>query len=244
MAHREAAIDCARCDARGQGVFRDLDPESVRILTENRTPHRYARGQVLFHEGTPALGVYCIRSGRVKCYKAVPDGKFYILRIAEEGSVLGLESLVSSGSCVMTAAMLDDGWVCFIDRARVLDLLRRRPSAAIAIIDALGREVRVSYTERLDLAYSAVRSRMARLLSLLTETHGAPGDGGTIRIDLPLSREELAEMIGTAPETAIRLLSEFRRLDLIDLRGRSLTVRNRARLVEIGKVDAIPSEDA
>jgi CRP/FNR family transcriptional regulator len=221
--------------SREGGVFAGLNEDSLRFLAAHRSSHRYRKGQVLFHEGTPSLGLFCVQSGKVKCYKTQAEGKLYIIKIAESGEMLGLESLVSGASCSMTAEMLEDGSICFFDRITLLDLVRRNPTASLNLIDTLGREVRLSYSERTGLAYSAVRARMARLLALLTRTHGIPGGDG-IRIDLPLSREEFAEMIGTAPETAIRLLSEFRRQHLVRLDGKRIRVLDPERLLEMGRI--------
>lgn len=185
---------------------------------------------VLFYEGAPCREVFCIRSGKVKLYKTGLEGKQYILRIAGAGEIVGLETLMNGAPAHASAEMIDTGLVHRIDRRLVVDLLRRDPELALWVVESLTNKLRGSDDERLELAQAAVRERMAKLLSTLAADHGVRDVYG-VRIDLPLSREEMAGMIGTAQETVIRQLSEFKQDQLIRLDGRRITVLDPARLL-------------
>ena len=200
-------------------------------LDAAKHPHAYRRKQVLYYEGNPATGLFCIQSGSVKLYKTGPEGKVYILRIAASSGVLGLESLFTGSPWSATAEMLEDGTVCYVDRKTVLELVRQDPGVAVQVIQTLAHQLQTSESERVELAQSSVRERLARLLALLVQSHGISEDVGT-RIDLRLSREEMAEMIGTAQETAIRLLTELKQDGVIGLDGRVIVVRDIDRLIE------------
>lgn len=185
---------------------------------------------VLFYEGAPCREVFCIRSGKVKLYKTGLEGKQYILRIAGAGELVGLETMMNSAPAHATAEMIDTGVVHRIDRRTVCELLRRDSELALWVVELLSNKLRSSDDERLELAQAAVRERMAKLLSTLAADHGVRDVYG-VRIDLPLSREEMAGMIGTAQETVIRQLSEFKQDQLIRLDGRRITVLDPVRLL-------------
>jgi CRP-like cAMP-binding protein len=196
-----------------------------------RTTHRFRPGHLLYYERSPATGIFVIESGRAKVYKTGAAGKPYILRLAGPGEVLALEAIFNGGRLYSTAQMLARGVVHHIDSDRARELMHHDSRLAVLVAGQLASELSASNEERLELAQAAVRERMARLLTSLALSHGVPDELG-VRIDLRLSREELAEMIGTAQETAIRQLSDFKDSRLIHLRGRSITVLDLDRLAK------------
>jgi CRP/FNR family transcriptional regulator len=198
-------------------------------LDRGKVIHRYRKGQILHYEGNPAAGVDCIRAGRVKVYRSAPRDRQHILRIAEEGDVLGLESILTGDNHASTAEMIDEGTICHLDREAFLAALESNPAALRAVTDMLAEQLLRSEAERAELAGGSVRERMASTLLDLARRYGVQTKAG-VRIDLTLSREDLAEMIGTTPETAIRQLSEFRTEGIVATRGRSITIEDPARL--------------
>ncbi|UCF68651.1 MAG: Crp/Fnr family transcriptional regulator [Acidobacteriota bacterium] len=216
-------MECSTCQARGGGIFAGLGDAGLRLLEQIKFAHVYQRKQGLFYEGQPVAGVYCVRSGQVKVFKSTPEGKQYILRIAQEGDVLGLEALFSSAVHSCSAEVLVKGVICFVDRAKVTDLVHSQPLVARHVMETLSRRLQESDAERIELAERSVKERMARLFAVLAQSHGVE-EGDRVRIDLLLSREELAEMIGAAPESAMRALAEFKRERLIQARGREISI--------------------
>lgn len=190
----------------------------------------YRKKQSLFYEGALAAGVYVVRSGQVKVFKTGPEGKELILRIAKAGDLLGAESVLSGQTCTSTAEMLEDGEVAFTDKNSFLDKLRREPQMASDLMRSLASDLVASQEVCVELAQSSVRERMAKLLATLAQEHGSQVKKG-IRIQLSLSREEMADMIGTASETAMRLLKDFRDENLLEVHGREILVLDRNRLL-------------
>jgi len=218
-------------------LFNDLIAEHDGSLsTVNKLMRAYKRRQVLFYEGTQALGVYCVQSGQIKIYKTSAEGKQHIFKIAGSGSVLGLEWLFAGDQYGTTTEMLEDGSVCFIEKAKVLEMIGRNSKICRQVMESLALDLEASELERVELAQNSVRERMARLLSILSQSHGTPAAHNGIRISLPLSREEMAEMIGTAAETAMRLLKEFKDEHLVEVAGREIIILDRDRL---GKVASL-----
>jgi len=197
----------------------------------------YRKKQALYYEATPAAGVYTVRSGRVKIYKTGPEGKELILRIAGPGDVLGVESVLSGQSHASTAEMIEDGQVSFVDKAAFQEQIRHDPEMAANVMRVLASELVASQEERVDLAQSSVRERMAKLLATLAQRHGSPAKKG-IRIQLSLTREEMADMIGTASETAMRLLKDFREEHLLEVNGREIFVLDRNRLLRTAGMES------
>ncbi len=125
--------------------------------------------------------------------------------------------------------MLEDATICFLDKQTVLSMLRRHAGIALRILKTLGRDLRVAEQRTLDLIRKPVADRVAALLLDLQRAFGEPAPRG-IRLCIALTREEMAEMIGTTSETLIRTLSEFRARGLIDLAPHRITIRDPAGL--------------
>jgi CRP/FNR family transcriptional regulator len=223
---------CEGCTTRLQGVLRGLGPPALARLEQGRFVRRCREGQVLHYEGNPASGVECIRSGRVKVYRAGLRERPHILLIAEPGDVLGIESVVAGGNHASTAEMIEDGTVCHIERDVFLRALEADPPALRAVAELLAKQLLRSDADRVELAGGNVRERIAVMLLELVRRYGIP-QGTGLRIDLSLSREDLAEMVGAAPETAIRQLGELRREGIVATRGRSIVVEDLARLAHV-----------
>lgn len=222
---------CLQCPSRVTNIFCTLDRSTTDLISQRKTSREYRKKQVIFYESSPVTGVYCIQSGKVKVYKTGPEGKQHILFIGGPGDILGLESLFTGDQIPEAAEMIEDGVVCLIPREVMLDVIRKNSEMAMKILKILADQLVASEEERVDLAQSSVRERMARLLTHLAEDHGVNGKSG-VRITLPLSREEMADMVGTAAETAMRLLKEFKEDKLVEVHGREIVILNRQRLRE------------
>lgn len=229
MATPKTAVICSSCGAKKCNIFCDLAPELVGELNQIKKSHFYKKKQILCYEGNPATGIYCIESGRVKVFKTSPDGKQYINFLATTGDVLGMEGILLHDDYVATAEMLTDGIACYIEKQELMNILQRDFKTAYHLLEYLARRLKQADEERLELAQGAVRERFARLLAYLARHYGNETPQG-IEVELPLSREEMAEMIGSAAETAMRLLKEFREEELLMVKGRQLTVLNADRL--------------
>jgi CRP/FNR family transcriptional regulator len=221
-------------------VLPGLCAESRARIDGTKTSHRYQRGQVLHYEGNPCAGVHSIVNGRAKVLRATASGRHCILRIANPGDLLGLDALLSAQrTYATTAEMLETGIVSYVERDVVLDVIRSDPPAAEAIFAMLAEWVRAADEERAELVGSGVRERTARVLVRLAKDHGvAAGDGLLIRPQL--TREEIAEMVGSAAETVTRQLTEFRESDLVQLEGRRIVVLDVERLSRVAHLAEVP----
>jgi CRP/FNR family transcriptional regulator len=185
----------------------------------------YKKKQALLYEGHPALGVFFLQSGRIKIYKMGCNGRPHILFIARRGDFLGIESVLRGEDFSSSAEMLEDGVVGFMSREKFTELLLNNTRFSLELTQALAKRISLSDEERVSLAEGSVRERMARTLVLLTRAFGHSVKGG-ILIDLKLSREDLASLVGTAMGTALRLLKEFKEDNAIHLEKKHIVVQN------------------
>lgn len=222
---------CSECLSRTVGIFRELDTDGLVELDRGRVSRRMSRGDRLYSEGEPFKGFYCVRVGRLKVFRTAPGGQEYILRIVQPGQVLGLETLASGRIATASAEMLEDGVVCQTDRDIVLGLVRRNPSTAACVIEWLAEQLTVSDDHRFAVASLSVRSRTARVLALLVQSHGKPGKNGVL-LTLPVTRQALAEMVAAAPETVMRAIRKLRDEGIIEGRGKTVHVLDLDRLLK------------
>jgi CRP/FNR family transcriptional regulator len=226
---------CEACETRLNGIFAPLSGEDLARLDRFKTSHTYGRGQALFYEHNPAISVFCIRSGVAKVFKTAPRERHHILYLAGQGDVLGLESLLTGESHSATAEMLEPGTVCQIERTALYDIMTRRPEVCREVARAVARQLLRSEEERTELASSLVRERLALTLLALGSRFGRAVDG-LLRIGPDLSREDLADMIGTTPETVIRELARLRERKIITTEGRVICLVSPERLARIARM--------
>lgn len=213
------------CPHRECLLFQVLPKEEFAAVAERKRTSVYKAGQVIFHEGNTALGLYCVSSGAVKIAKLGPAGREQTVRLSRPGDLLGYRALFADEPYTGTAVALEDSALCFIPRDVILPLVPRCPDLALAVIRKLSQDLKAAEAWVRDMALKNARQRLAEAILTLQLTYGVP-DGGGVRLSLPLSRQELAEMAGLATETAIRLLKEFRSKGILLIHGREVTVRD------------------
>lgn len=226
--------DCETCGTRHKSIFCHLDIEEMAAFNNAKSCMSFKKGQVIFSEGGHPLGLFCINDGKVKIEHTGDDGKEQILRMAKGGDVLGYRALLSSERYNASAVALDDTDVCFIPRDPFFNVLKDNPRLSLDIIKMLSTELRKAEDTITDLAQKPVRERMAEALLFLKETYGFEADGQTI--DVVLSREDIANLVGTATETAIRLLSEFKKDGIVESAGKKLKIADLSKLIKTANV--------
>lgn len=224
-------LECENCQSLMRGIFCDLEKPVLQNVSKHKVTNLYKKGQTLFEEGNHPHGVFCISSGNIKLTQQSNEGKETLVRVVTKGDILGHRSLFSDNTYHATATALEDTRVCFIDKSFIMDMIRNEPSIAMNVIEKLSRDMGSAEHRISSMHTKNVRERLAELFLMLKESHGIIEDG-RIRIDLRLTREEMATMIGTAPETLIRFITEFKDEGLIEQEGKTLFVKNAEKLNE------------
>jgi CRP-like cAMP-binding protein len=210
-------------------VFQKLAPEDRRKVAEAAAVRRYAKGQIIFEQGSPADAFYTIASGRVKIFRMLPNGKDVILEVFGAGDPVGALAAYDGRPFPASAAALDDATCVVIPRQVFFRLLEEHPSLVRGLMLGLTHRL-VELTNRVtELSGTRIEPRFARLFLKLAGEKGRAERGGTF-VPLGLSRQELADMTGTTIETAIRIMSRWGKEGIVRTAKDGFVVLDRAAL--------------
>ncbi len=226
---------CETCGSRHKSIFCSLEMGELALFTASKSCMSFRKGQMIFNEGSHPLGIFCINNGKVKVAHTGQDGKEQIVRMAREGDVLGYRALLSGERYNASAIALDDTEVCFIPREPFFTVLKSSQGLSLQVIRLLATELRKAENTITDLAQKPVRERTAEALLFLKGTYGFEEDGATINVIL--SREDIANLVGTATETAIRLLSEFKHDKIVEFVGKKIKILDMKKLIRTANID-------
>lgn len=223
--------DCLTCPVRGEHLFCNLSLNAGQRLNEIKSTAVYPRGAMLFIEGQQPRGVFVLCTGKVKLSTTSREGKTIITKISEPGDVLGLNAVVSGRPYEVTAEMMEPGQANFVPRDSLLQLMKDFPEAALRLAQQLSRNYFIAYEEVRTLGLSVSPSE--KFAKLLLSWSTVPQTDGTSQLKLTLTHEEIGELIGTTRETVSRLFSDFKKKQLVQLKGATLVIRSRPALEKI-----------
>jgi CRP-like cAMP-binding protein len=229
-------INCENCQSRDKGIFCELEKAALDDVSKHKVMNTYKKGHTLFFQGNPSFGLYCISNGKIKVSKIGNDGKESIVRIASAGDVLGHRSLFSDENYTATATALEDSTICFIDKKYIHEAIKKEPTVALQLIQKLSREMGAAESRTASMFQKNVRERLAELFLNLEKTYGIKEDD-RVRLDIKLTREEIASMVGTASETVIRFITEFKDEGLIEQEGKAIYIINQKKLIEFANIN-------
>jgi len=212
-------------------IFEGLATEEVESLMGSGVTHFYRKGEVIFREGGIPTGIFHVKTGKVKKYKPTSKGGEQIFYVCSEGELLGYHALLSEEYYPDSAATLEDAEITFIPKENFLKVIRNSTILSNTLLKALGHEFSLFINSITNLATKTVRERLAFNLLILDEKYKKPvGIEGPS--DINLSRTDLANMVGTAKETLVRLLQEFNRAGLIQKADRSIRIVDRKGMIK------------
>jgi CRP-like cAMP-binding protein len=229
---QERNTPCEQCLSRKLSMFSGLSEENLCSLTRTKNLITHKKGQILYYEGTKPMGVFCISSGVVKTFKIASNGKEQIIRLAKKGDFLGYTALLGEETYSCTTTIVEDANVCFIPKETFLDLIAKDRNFHTRLTKAICHDLGVMEEQLTDATQKTIRERLAFTLLKLSESYGIEGDNSQ-KIDIVLTREEIAALVGTATETVIRLLSEFKKDKLITFEGKKIVVHNKSGLAKL-----------
>jgi CRP/FNR family cyclic AMP-dependent transcriptional regulator len=228
----EIIENCMNCEHREDRLFCNLPAAAVQRLSSITAPSTYPKGATLFVEGQNPRGVFIICSGKVKLSTSSADGKTLILRISDVGEVLGLAATVSGTPYQATADVLEPTQANFIPRNDFIQFLREHGEAAVRVAMQLAENYHHSLNEmrNIGLSHSAGEKLARFLLDWCTEHHSGAGE---IRVKLTLTHEEIAQMIGASRETVTRLFANFKKKEMLEIKGSTLVIRDKSKLEKL-----------
>src|ERR1044071_7050789 len=229
----DVSENCVGCSIRTPGHFCQFDRELLESFETLKYATVYPKGAVLFVEGQSPRGVFMLCNGRVKLTTCSSDGKAIISRIAEAGEVLGLSASVSDRPYMATAETLIPCQVNFIRRDDFLRFLKEHGTACLRVSEHLSNNYHnaVEQVRSLGLSHTAAE-KLAKLILEWCDKNGKESEKGTT-LKLTLTHEEIAQVIGTSRETVTRLLTDFKNKQLVQIKGSTLIVPQKAALAAL-----------
>jgi CRP-like cAMP-binding protein len=201
--------------------FANLPAEQRRRVVSQLVRRRYEKDEYLFLEGDPAQWLVLVARGRVKMIKHSESGRETILSTFGPGQIVGEVGVLIGDLYPATAQALEPTVTLSLRRAEYAELVRNHPDLAWALIEELGRRLQRAHETIRSMAVEKVERRVARVLLRMASASGERLEDtthGAIRITVPLTRQDIADMAGTVLETAIRTMSKFQKQGLLETR--------------------------
>ena len=204
-------------------LFADLASTEVRQFGEYFDTELVEAGEHIYQFGDLADRVYVLKSGRIKITRISDDGKEFILYFISPGEIFGELAITGRERRSGTATVIDDAFICAVDRAEFERFMLRHPEVSLEVARIIGRRKEGTERRVLDLISKDVRTRLAHTLAELARDYGTR-EGRGIRIDLRLTQSDLAQLVGSTRETTSTVFNEFRRGKLVDSEGKTVWV--------------------
>jgi CRP/FNR family transcriptional regulator, cyclic AMP receptor protein len=224
--------ECLACHRRSENFFCALSEESLAAFNPIKHAAVFPEGAVIFVEGQTARGVFMLCQGQVKLTTNSHDGRTLILRIARAGEVLGLDAVVSGRPYEATVETMQPCQLSFVGRNDFLRFVKEHGDACLRAAQQISRDCRDAYDVVRSIGLShTVSGRVAKFL-LATAADGDVANG-VVRARLALTHEEIAQLMGTSRETITRTLTEFRKKEIVELKGSTLIIHNKPALEQL-----------
>lgn len=212
--------------------FPSLTENDQRLLFNESLIKFYDKGENLYFEDDKLFGSYYIYSGIIKIYQTGSEGKEQIIRFSNSKELIAFRSVINQELACTSAKAIVESLMLYIPSKLLIKLLKSNSEFAFQMIRIVCSELGESNGYITDIAQKSVKRRLAEILVKLTNSFGLDNE---MVLKLSISREELANMVGTATETVIRIMKEFKNEKIIESRGRKLLILNLDRLKEISR---------
>lgn len=210
-------------------LFSGLNDDELAEIAAFTLERRYQKGRIIFVEDEPGEAIYFLKSGLIKVSKQDGEGREHTLHYVNPGDVFAEVVLFDAGGYPATAEVVEDAEIGLIRNRDMDRALIKNPGMTLEMLKIMARRLRNAQRQIMELALKDTTRRLAGLLLKLAEEHGVLRNNGVL-ISLPLTNQELANLVGTSRETVNRILSEFRRRKAITVVKQEGIVVNRAKL--------------
>jgi CRP/FNR family cyclic AMP-dependent transcriptional regulator len=218
--------ECLTCHLGSDDFFCALSRASLETFKQIKHAAVFPAAVVIFVEGQTPRGIFMLCQGKAKLCTTSRDGKALILRIAKPGEVLGLDAIVTGKLYQVTVQTMQSCQLNFVNREDFLRFLHEHSDACLRAVQQISRDCR--YVVR-SIGFShSVSGRVAKFL--LASATDEPASNGVVRVRLALTHQDIAQLTGTSRETITRTLSEFRKKDIVELKGSTLIIYNKPAL--------------
>ena len=222
--------NCNSCIIKELNSLNKLNPKELREITDQKKTLSFKKGETIFEEGTKLKGIFCLRNGKCKVTKLAPNGNEQIVRFIQKGEMIGHRSIISDTAAHLTVTALEDMEACYIPKSIINKSFSENKDFTYDITKSICSDLDNANLSIANLAQKSVKERLADSLLFFLKTFGEDSDGF---LNIKLSREEIANSIGTATESSIRILSGFKKEGIIEIKGKRIKILNKEALEHI-----------
>jgi len=212
---------CGNCRFYRDSIWQPLAGASVSLLSKGFVRRELAAGDALYHQASDCRSVYCVSRGLLAMRSTRPDGSTSLLRLAYPGEIIGYRAFLKGVEHSTEARALTPSRVCTVAERDAKNVIRASPAVLARIAERCADELEQCRERIMATATVPNKDRLSKLLHRLMDAHGEEADGRR-RMRLPMSRQDLADLIGVAPETLSRLLSRLEREGMLRSSGRHI----------------------
>ncbi|MDB5083897.1 MAG: hypothetical protein JWN30_783 [Bacilli bacterium] len=223
---------CVPCLLADYELFDGLQSEELDQLGKGSYPTFVPKRQYVFTPNEPSNAVYMLKMGRVRISRLSDTGKLFTLVILEPGDIFGESALFGDEPRKHFAEALDDAYICAIDKRQFEQLMIKNPAVSLKLARIVEQRLEDAQEQMENLVFHGVQSRLARLLLKLADMHGKFTANGVV-IDLKLTHEDMASLIGSTRETTSKILSEFKAAGYLDVIRKQIVLLDQQALFHI-----------
>lgn len=217
---------------KSQSILDNLSDEDHALFLSHQSEQTYRKGEIVFREGALPTGIFYIKRGKVKKYKAAYGGGQQIVYVANAGELIGYHAALSEERFPDSAATLEESVIAFIPREAFLSVLEQSPIFNARLLKLLSHEFTVFVNNLTLFSQRSVKERCALQLIVLREKYKPDHIAGE-PVEINLSREDLANLVGARKENIVRILADFKGQGIVATKGRKIIVHDVKRLIAI-----------
>lgn len=230
---RENSMECTPDDLKRISVFSSLDDLELKELSPYLAQEQVRRKEKIFSEGDPPEWFYIVVAGKVKMTKLSHEGRELILEVIGPADFFGAFAVLKGFPYPANAVAMEDSTLLKMSRQSLIGIIDRFPTIMYDITANLGQRTKELYETLKNIALGRVESRIAALLLKLADRVGSARDDGVMVIGMKLTKQDIAEMVGTTVETSIRIMSRLKKAGIIEDDGGRIAIRSREKLKSV-----------
>ena len=221
---------CENCIIRQFNSLRAMNNEELKKVSDSKITKVVKKGKPIFEEGEKLNGVYCVRNGVSKLSKLSANGRDQIVKLASKGEVLGQRAVISDESSNLSAVAVNDMEICFIPKESIVRTLQQNPNFAVEVLRHMAHDLKEADDVIVNMSQKTVKQRVAEAFLYLRNNFGEDEEKF---LNLTLSREDIANVVGTATESAIRIISLFKKKGYIKTSGKKIGITDERKLIDL-----------
>lgn len=207
-----------------------MSKEELKEVSDSKVTKKYKKGETLFEEGEKLNGVFCVREGVSKMSKLSANGKDQIVKLATTGEVIGQRAVIVEEPTNLSAIAVNDMEVCFVPKEIIVNSMHKNPDFTLEVLRHMAHDLKEADDVIVNMSQKTVKQRIAEAFLYLKNNYGVDEEG---YLSLTLSREDIANVVGTATESCIRIISEFKKKGYLKTSGKRIGIANEKELQDL-----------